>query len=155
MTLHLRPYQSSDYEFILSLVARFSEFELPEWRRAEEIDQTNQRLLEQALNQPEPESAIFIAEDEGGVLAGFIHLQTLTDYFNGERHGYISDLAVDKACEGRGVGRLLLDSAEEWARQKGYRLLTLHVFSGNTHAQQIYEKRGFKPEVLKYVRVLK
>jgi len=153
MTICIRPYKTTDHEFVLSLVTRFSEFELPKWRVADEIDHTNRVLLEKALNQPEPDSAIFIAEEQG-MPAGFIHLQTQTDYFNGEKHGYISDVAVDQAFEGRGVGRLLLETAEDWAHQNGYRLLTLHVFAGNTHAQQIYEKNGFKQEVLKYVKVV-
>ena len=66
--------------------------------------------------------------------AGFIHLETQADYFSGEKHGYISDLAVSKSFEGRGVGRILLEAAEAWARVNGYRLLTLYVFSGNTRA---------------------
>lgn len=155
MTIQIRPYQPKDSEFILALVTRFSEFGLPTWRQADEIDHANRAFLEQALKQPEPDSAIFVAEDNGKTLAGFIHLQTQTDYFNGEKHGYISDLAVDTFFEGRGIGRLLLETAEEWARTKGYHLLTLYVFAGNTHAQRLYEKQGFKPEVVKYVKEMK
>jgi GNAT superfamily N-acetyltransferase len=154
MTIQIRPYKPSDRDFILSLVTRFSDFELPQWRQRNEIDQTNRHSLEKALNQPEPNSAIFIAEDEGRALAGFIHLQTQADYFNGEKQGYISDLAVDQAFEGRGVGRLLLEAAEDWAHQNGYQRLALYVFAGNTRARQIYEKAGFQQDVLKYVKVI-
>ena len=79
MAIQIRPYQPSDRDFILSLITSFSEFELPEWRRKEEIDRANQVFLEQVMNQPEPDSAIFVAEEENGTLAGFIHLQTQTD----------------------------------------------------------------------------
>lgn len=154
MTIRIRTYQPTDYEFILSLVTRFSEFEIPAWRQKEDIDSTNRALLEQVLEQPEPDSVIFLAEDEDGAPAGFIHLQTQSDYFTGEKHGYVSDLAVDQAFEGRGIGRLLLKSAEEWTRKNGYRLLTLYVFAGNTRAQQLYEKQGFSQEVIKYVKML-
>lgn len=155
MTIRIRTYNPTDYEFIISLVTRFSEFELPEWRRAEDIDHTNRESLERALKQPEPDSAIFIAEEENGALAGFVHLQTQTDYFTGEQHGYISDLAVDTPFEGQGVGRLLLETAEDWAREQGYPLLTLYVFAGNTRARRIYEKHGFCPEVLKYGKLIR
>ena len=154
MTIQIRPCQPDDQNFILSLVTRFSEFELPEWRKIEDIDRTNRSSLEQALTHPEPDSAIFVAEEDG-TLAGFIHLQTQTDYFNGEKHGYISDLAVAKSFEGRGIGRLLLAAAEDWTQSQGYHLLTLYVFAGNTHAQQIYEKHGFKAEVVKYGKEMK
>ena len=107
------------------------------------------------METPEAGSAIYIAEDETGKRAGFIHLQTQTDYFNNKKVGYISDLAVDSAFEGQGVGRILLDKAEEWARAEGCHLLSLYVFSNNSHARKIYEKLGFNEEVTKYVKPLK
>jgi ribosomal protein S18 acetylase RimI-like enzyme len=154
MPIQIRPHRPSDNEFILSLTSRFSEFELPEWRQRNEIDGTNLASMERALNQPGSASTIFIAEDEKGKLAGFIHLQTETDYFRDEKYGYISDLAVDASFEGHGIGRRLLEIAEEWARTRGYRLLALYVFSGNRRARQVYEKYGFKEEVIKYVKAV-
>jgi len=154
MAIHIRTFKPTDSEFILSLVTRFSEFTLPDWRSINEIDSANHALLLKSIQTPEPDSIIFIAEDENASPVGFIHLQTQTDYFNGEKHGYISDLAVEKSFEGKGVGKLLIHEAEEWAIQKGYHILTLYVFSGNTHAQHLYEKRGFEEEVIKYVKVL-
>lgn len=152
MTIRIRDYQPSDREFILSLVSRFSEFDLPEWRQREEIDGANRTSMEQALKLLRPDSAVYIAEDENGTPAGFIHLQTETDYFRDEKYGYISDLAVDEPFEGQGLGRLLLETAEEWAHTRGYRLLALYVFAGNTRARKVYEKYGFQQEVLKYVK---
>jgi ribosomal protein S18 acetylase RimI-like enzyme len=154
MAIQIRQHKPSDNEFILALISRFSEFELPEWRQRAEIDGTNQASLERALSQPGNDSAIFIAEDENGKRAGFIHLQTETDYFRDEKYGYISDLAVDAAFEGQGIGRQLLETAEEWARTKKYRLLALYVFSGNRRARLLYEKYGFKEEVIKYVKAV-
>ncbi len=107
------------------------------------------------MEQPEPGSTVLIAEAENGAPAGFIHLETQTDYFSGEKHGYISDLAVLREYEGQGLGRLLLSAAEDWARQAGFRLLTLYVFAGNIHAKRIYEKAGFEQEVIKYVKTLR
>jgi ribosomal protein S18 acetylase RimI-like enzyme len=152
--MQVRPYAPADGEFISSLAPRFSEFDLPEWRSREEIDHTSRATLQKALEEPEADSAIFIAEDETGEPAGFIHLQTRTDYFNGEKQGYISDLAVARSFEGKGAGRILLQTAETWARQKGYGLLSLYVFAGNSHAQRIYEKQGFNQELVKYVKVI-
>ena len=153
MAIRIRPYQPSDREFVLSLVTRFSEFELPEWRQKDEIDQANRFFLKQAMRHPD--SAIFVAEEESGALAGFIHLQAQTDYFSGEKHGYISDVAVSKDFEGQGIGRMLLETAEHWTRTQGYHILTLYVFAGNTRARQIYEKQGFSQEVIKYVKTIR
>ncbi len=154
MAIRVRIYKPDDRNFITSLIPRFSEFELPAWRKRDEIDSATQTSLQRAMEEPEPDSAIFIAEDEMGTPVGFIHLETQIDYF-GEKHGYISDLAVDQSFEGKGVGHLLLETAEEWTRTKGYRLLSLYVFAGNTHARRIYEKHGFDQEVIKYVKEIK
>jgi ribosomal protein S18 acetylase RimI-like enzyme len=136
------------------LIPRFSEFDLPAWRQRDEIDNTNFASLKKAMETPEPGSAIYIAEDETGKRAGFLHLQTQTDYFNEKKVAYISDLAVDSSFEGQGIGRILLDKAEEWARGEGCHLLSLYVFSNNSRARKIYEKLGFKEEVTKYIKPL-
>jgi len=154
MPITTREAQPADRDFILSLVPRFSQFEMPAWRTRDEIDRTNQVALQAALDGPEAGAAIFVAVDEHGQQAGFIHLQTPADFFNGEKTAYISDLAVAQAFEGQGVGRVLLALAESWAQAQGCRLLTLYVFANNERARAIYVKNGFQPEVMKYVKKL-
>ncbi len=155
MTVHIRPSVPADREYIASLIGRFSEFDLPAWRSTDEIDRTNRRLLQKALEEPQPGAAVLVAEDETQGPVGFVHVEAQVDYFTGEEHGYIADVAVSKSAEGRGVGRLLLEAAEAWAESRGYRLLTLYVFSGNVRAQRVYEKHGFQPELVKYVKVIR
>ena len=154
MAISIRLFLPTDRDFILSLVSRFSEFELPDWRETDDIDNTNRLALIKAMEQPEPESAIFVAEDENARPIGFIHLQTRVDYFSGEKQGYISDIAVDSSFEGRGIGHMLLKTAENWSREQGYALLTLFVFAGNTHALQAYEKNGFAQDIIRYAKVI-
>jgi RimJ/RimL family protein N-acetyltransferase len=149
MSIRVRLFLPTDSEFIIAIVTRLSEFDLPAWRRADQIDNTNVTALKNAMEQSEPDTAIFVAEDETeGQLVGFIRLQTQTDYFTGKKHGYISSF------EGKGIGRMLLEKAEMWARDKGYDLLTLHVFVENKRAQQIYEKNGFRQDIVRFVKVI-
>jgi ribosomal protein S18 acetylase RimI-like enzyme len=155
MSFQIRVALPTDKSFILSLASRFSDFDLPEWRAASEVDHTNRRLLQKALEQPEPGSAVFVAEAENGKMAGFIHLETEADFFDGRSHGYISFLGVDKAFEGQGVGQILLEQAETWTCQQGYALLTLYVFASNQRAQRLYQKAGFNPELIKYAKEIK
>ncbi len=153
-TLRVRSFKPSDSEFVTALITRFSEFELPAWRTRSEVDHTNRISLQNAMAEPETESEILVTEDAVDGPVGFIHLQTQTDYFSGEKQGYVSDLAVDKRFEGRGAGRILLDAAEDWARARGYHLLTLYVFAGNARARHLYEKHGYSEEVVKYAKVI-
>lgn len=152
MAIRIRAFKPSDAEFVLSLAPRFSEFDLPEWRSVEEIDNTSRKRLEKAVEQSQPDSVIVIAEEESGRPAGFVHLEREADYFTGRKQGRISDLAVAKPYEARGVGLRLLEAAEDWARAQGYDLLSLIVFEGNTRARHVYAANGFGPEVLKYVK---
>lgn len=152
MTIHIRTFLPADQDFVLSLVSRFTSFDLPPWRTREEIDSFNHAALQKAMTEPEAETALLVAEDETEGLAGFIYLTTEKDYFTGEKQGYISDIAVAAGFEGRGVARLLLDAADEWARSKGYGAIFLNVFAGNQRARRLYEKNGFAEEVVKYVK---
>ena len=58
--------------------------------------------------------------------------------------GYISDLGVAPDCQGEGVGRLLLEHAEEWARGRERDRLTLWVAGSNERALHLYENFGFQ-----------
>ena len=45
-------------------------------------------------------------------------------------------------------------AAEAWARGRGYRKLTLNVFEGNARARAIYDHFGYRPETVRYVKLL-
>jgi len=61
---------------------------------------------------------------------------------------------VTKDAEGKGAGKLLLAKADEWAKEKNARWITLNVFDENFRARNVYEKAGYKIEWLKYLKVL-
>ena len=86
------------------------------------------------------------------MFAGFIHLQTKTDYFTKENVGYIADIAVHPDHEGEGVAGSLLEAGQAWAKGQGFRTLTLEVFEGNDRAARLYEKHGFTREVVQYTK---
>jgi len=155
MSIRVRLCLPTDRDFIAALATRLSEFELPEWRQADQIDHTNVSSLINAMDESEPDTAIFVAQDEAvGQLVGFVRLQTHTDYFSKEKHGYIANLAVEKSFEGKGIGRKLIETAEIWAREKGYDRLTLHVFVENDRARRIYEEQGFQQDIIQYIKVI-
>jgi ribosomal protein S18 acetylase RimI-like enzyme len=55
----------------------------------------------------------------------------------------VHDLAVLPEHRGRGIGRALLQAAEDRARQKGCCKLTLEVRDDNTRARALYRSFGF------------
>jgi GNAT superfamily N-acetyltransferase len=154
LEIQIRPASVGDKDFINSLVPRLTEFGPPPWRDAAEMAATDIGVLTDRLDNQPSGTAIFIAEDAKGARLGFIHLQTGSDYYIREEHGHIADVIVAPECEGRGVGRLLIERGEEWARSRGHRWLTLSVFAQNLRAREVYERLGYGADMIKYVKEL-
>ena len=119
----------------------------------DEIVEGEVRTLRAFFTDPKPTSSLLIAEADGRP-QGFVFLEEVRDYFTLETHGHVGILAVAAEAEGRGVGRALMQAAEEWARSRGYRKLTLSVFEHNRRARALYEHAGFAPDTIKYLKPL-
>lgn len=70
----------------------------------------------------------------------------LAPYSRLEEHDsyYICGMALLPDHRGRGIGTRLLALAEEQARDKGFRKISLIVFEQNSVAKQLYEGRGYR-----------
>lgn len=60
-------------------------------------------------------------------------------------HGYVSELFVEAAHRGHGVGRALLAEAERLTRARGLDRLIIGVVAGNDRAEETYRRAGFAP----------
>jgi ribosomal protein S18 acetylase RimI-like enzyme len=58
--------------------------------------------------------------------------------------GVTLGMMVAPAYRGRGLGRLLLQTAMDWARANGYPTLALLVYPGNERAIALYHAMGFE-----------
>ena len=157
MNIIIRKCNSSDHEAVLKLCVRFSEGELPIWRSRDQIDATNINHVGTAMSELEEDSTIAIlvaANRENNSIVGFIRLQTQGDYFTQEKVAYLANITVSENVQGQGVGLMLLNAAEGWARENGFSQLTLHVFEENAHAKKVYEEFGFSKDIIKYVKPL-
>ena len=150
----IRPARAADAAWIVPLAPRLHDFGPPPWRSREVMDQAVARVLERALSSAGTDAIVLAAEDDAGRGLGFVHVHTAGDFFTGETHGHVSDLVVASGVEGRGVGRALMAAAEGWARERGYRLLTLNVFGDNRRALELYTRLGYQPDTTKLVKVL-
>lgn len=153
-TLTIRKMEDADKEFILGLSTRFTEFDFMKWRDPQVMKDAQVKMAEEAVESTDPDSDIFVVEDERKILLGFLHMTKNIDYFTGEAQGYISSIAVSKAGEGRGIARKLMDKAEGWTKSKGYKQLTLNVFAQNERAINLYKKFNFENEIVKMVKEL-
>ncbi|WP_427964283.1 GNAT family acetyltransferase [Altererythrobacter sp.] len=63
--------------------------------------------------------------------------------FDGHR-GWVYYLASDPAHRGKGIGRELMQAAEDWLRQRGAPKIQLMVRGDNDQAQGFYRAIGYK-----------
>lgn len=152
--MKIRSALPRDRAFVLAAAQRLAGLDPPPWRPAEDIVEGERRTLRGFFAAPADGSSLLIAESEQGENLGFAYLERLQDYFTLEAHGHVGILVVTEMAEGKGVGGALMRAAETWAREQGYRKLTLTVFEANRTARAVYEHLGYAAETLRYVKIL-
>ena len=152
-SVSVRDAEAEDREFVLALVPQLHAFGPPPWRDARQMKAVDERVIRDVLEGRSPGARVLIAEDGRGRRVGFIHLCEEVDYYGGAC-GHVGDVVVAPEARGRGVGKALMAAGEEWARARGYRMLTLNVFLGNEKARGLYEELGFRPETIRHVKDL-
>ena len=149
----VREGTAADRDFVVDTARRFAAFGPPAWRSAAEIVGGEVRCLDDFFDGRLGNRTLLIAELDGRP-AGFAFLEPAVDYFTGQADGHVGMVAVVDSAEGRGVGAALMRDAEDWARRHGYPRLHLNVFAGNDRARRMYERLGYQPETLRYVKPL-
>jgi len=81
-----------------------------------------------------------VAEVEGHVI-GHVEIRIGRCY---ESHTGVLGIAVKRGYRDRGIGTELMRMAEELARGRGLKMITLAVFSTNSRAIHVYEKLGYR-----------
>jgi GNAT superfamily N-acetyltransferase len=97
--------------------------------------------LERVL--PDSAHALFIAETPGGRIGGWLHVFGY-HVLESDPRAEVAGLVVDEAQRGSGVGRLLMQHAEDWAREKGYASVTLRSNIVRHDAHAFYQRIGYK-----------
>jgi GNAT superfamily N-acetyltransferase len=96
----------------------------------------------------EKNGRILIAESANGKALGwaaacesenevYVHAEEKT-------FGYIAELYVVEEARGQGFGRALIAACEEWARERGYKVLMIGVLERNSRAYDVYRSAGFQ-----------
>ncbi|MBM4187208.1 MAG: GNAT family N-acetyltransferase [Gemmatimonadetes bacterium] len=149
----LRRAGPNDTDYLIAATERLADFPVPSWRTASQIAQADRRILLEAVARPGDRTLVLIA-DQAGTPVGCLFATTTNDYFDGAPVAHVEVVVVSREAQGLGVGRILLDGAEQWARARGYSRITLNAFSANLHARAVYEHLGYAPEIVTYLKVL-
>lgn len=93
--------------------------------------------------QDSADHAVFVAEAAEGDVAGWIAV-FVCRCIESETRAEIGGLVVDENVRSRGIGRRLLERAEQWARGKGCAAVGLRSNVIRERAHAFYERLGYK-----------
>jgi GNAT superfamily N-acetyltransferase len=79
----------------------------------------------------------FILAEENGQLTGCVYVEP------GAQRAYLGLLSVEPSRQGAGLGRQLMDAAEDHCRAAGCRVMDLRVVNLRTELPPFYQKRGY------------
>ena len=80
------------------------------------------------------------------ILAQYFKPLPISKYY---KKGYISNLFVMKKYRQKGIGKKLVQKAEEWLRKNGAHHATLEIHVDNKSALNFYHGLGFKDYTMK------
>ena len=88
--------------------------------------------------------AVYVAELPGRQVVGWIGVYVFRAV-ESATSAEISGLVVDEALRSGGIGKILLDAAEKWARQVGCNAISVHSNVTRNRAHQFYTNNGYRP----------
>jgi ribosomal protein S18 acetylase RimI-like enzyme len=128
--VHIREFRRGEEEAVVAL-----------WRACDLTRPWNDPFRDIERKLAHSPSLFLVGEEEGqlvgSVMAGY----------DGHR-GWVNYLAVEPSRRGRGLGRALMDAAEERLRAAGCAKINLQVREGNVAARAFYEAIGYEPQEL-------
>lgn len=108
-------------------------------------------IVERLARFDSEESRVFVADLEGEVL-GFVAVHALPRFEHSDRIVRIMALVVDAGVRERGVGRLLMEEAERFARDVGAAFAEVTAGHHRPDARRLYEELGYDGSVAAYLR---
>lgn len=125
MAADIRPARASDVDALLAIESAVFE-----------TDRLSGRSIRRLIGSP---SAMALVAKSGGHIAGYCILLLR----EGSSAARLYSIATAPAFAGKGIGRALIDAAEDAAAKRGRRSLRLEVREDNLRAIAIYQQAGF------------
>ena len=147
MNAIVRKANESDFDGVGKVFAQELEFHielLPEMFKVADPLMTPEWYHEKLSN---PDKALFVAE-LGKEIIGVLQLESRMNpddpIFRPCKYVHVVDIGVAQRYRGRGIGRLLMDRAKEWALGQGVNEIELNVWELNKRALGFYESLGYQ-----------
>jgi GNAT superfamily N-acetyltransferase len=134
--VEIAPIGSDEFEELLPLIAAYQRF-----YEAEKIDEERNRAFFRRFLAPSDDGLLLGARSEGG-LVGYACLYWHFSSLQVEETVLMNDLFVIENRRGGGIGRALIETSAEVARERGAPYLEWSTAPDNKTAQRLYDSTG-------------
>ncbi|MCD6361780.1 MAG: GNAT family N-acetyltransferase [Armatimonadetes bacterium] len=154
--MKIRPYQESDRQRLHEITAgSFRDASIHgkiealygKLRGTSWAERKNKEIDQDIANDPE---GVLVAEIDGEVVG---YITTTVDEETGM--GRIPNLAVDASCQGKGVGKALINAALDRFEEKGMEYAKIETLATNEVGGSLYPRAGFRELVRQIHYVMK
>lgn len=154
MKYTLRDATVDDGPAMRALLPRLAAFDVPKIRNPDHLWLGDREMLNDWLENKNPNVLVEVGVDQDNQVLGLTIVSMREELLSHEPSAHLEVLAISADAEGIGLGRALLDSAQQKAKQQGAQSMSLHVFANNSRARALYERAGFDGELLRYYKPL-
>jgi Acetyltransferases len=154
MSFTIRLARPSELDQILALFPRLASFEIPVWRRREDLWEGDVPMLKAWAAGELSSLVVIVAVDSSEKVLGVITASMREELLSHQPSAHIEDLAVAEGYEGQGIGGSLIRALEDEVRARGATSISLHVFAKNTRARALYKRYGFDEELIRAFKPL-
>ena len=105
---------------------------------------SHENLIERFKEFNQENSALFVGEISNTVMA-FMQIQENLTLMSGKR-AEINAVVIDEQFRGKGYGKRMMETAEEWVIERGLPKLRLGSRTSRTDTHEFYKKCGFGVE---------
>ena len=147
VTPNIRTAKEHDYAALSCIFAEENAFHaalVPEFIKATDNVLTKAEFKEMLAH---PEQVVLVAEMDSVIIGAVLVAEDAADaerWIQPRRFAYIEELVVTARWRGQGIGRALLDSVDEWAKNRGLNEIELHVWQNNHRATNFYTSIGYE-----------
>lgn len=156
--MEIRAFRSEDAAAVTGLVVQLQDYERAIDARTRPGAAVADWYLDYMLAACAEQDGRLLVAVEDGEVVGFASVQAQVPCEDVDEEDYhyalISDLAVDGARRGRGIGRALIAAGEAYARNKGARWLRIAVMGRNAPARGLYAAYGFEDRLIEMEKTL-
>lgn len=132
----IRPVRRSDLDVLIDLIADHAAFECAE---------VNRNHLREALPQHifgEAPRAIILIAVLGRDIVGYLSASTEFSTWKAAEYLHMDCLYLTPECRGKGAGRMLMDAAARYSRERGLGWIEWQTPDWNADAIRFYERSG-------------